>query len=95
MPADATPPVPSDAASCVDVFPAYTICAQPSDDICELYFHTLGETSTCDAVCAELAPLFALIDGDFRDELFWIMFQNAFGIEHTIERITPMNAANL
>lgn len=55
----------------------------------------LLDRHTCDAVRAELAPLFALIDGDFRDELFWIMFQNAFGFAHTSERITPMNAANL
>lgn len=55
----------------------------------------LLDRQACDAVCSELAPLFALIDGDLRDEEFWTAFQNAFGFARTNPVITPMNAANL
>ncbi len=55
----------------------------------------LLDRQTCDAVCTELARLFALIDGNLSDEDFWTAFQNAFGFARTNPIITPMNAANL
>ena len=55
----------------------------------------LLDRATCDAICAELAALFALIDSDLGDDAFWDAFQNAFGFSQASPRITPMNAANL
>ncbi len=55
----------------------------------------LLDRHTCDAVCSELAQLFALINGNLSGEDFWTAFQNAFGFAQTNPIITPMNAANL
>ena len=55
----------------------------------------LLDRDTCDAICTELARLFALINGNLSGEAFWTEFRNAFGFAQTSPVITPMNAANL